>query len=106
MARKGTKLLNELRLDLECLLRGILRYQDELGDLAAAQQDLTIMLRELGELRDEQAHYMTLSEQATARLQDKMAEGRALRSRLRLSLRGRYGRSSARLRDFGIVVKS
>jgi DNA repair exonuclease SbcCD ATPase subunit len=105
MARKGTKLLDELETDLERLLDGIHRNQHELGDLAAAQDDLTTMLRDLAELRQEQERYRVLSEQATACLQDKMAEGRALRSRLRLSVRGRYGWSSERLRDYGIAVK-
>jgi chromosome segregation ATPase len=106
MARRGTKLLDELETDLERLLDGIHHNQHELGDLAAAQNDLTTMLRELAELRREQARTMALSKKATARLQDKMAEARSLRSRLRLSLRGRYGWSSPQLRDFGIVIKS
>ena len=104
MARKGTKLLDELQADLERLRRGIHNHHHELGDLAAAQNDLSTLLRELDELRREQEHFMALSKTATARLQAKMAEARSLRSRLRLSLRGRYGRSDERLRDFGIAV--
>jgi peptidoglycan hydrolase CwlO-like protein len=104
MARKGTKLLDELETDLERLLHGIHRYQNELGDLAAAQQDLAIALRELNQLKRDQERLMARSEQATARLQAKMAEARSLRSRVRLSLRGRYGRASELLRDFGIAV--
>jgi hypothetical protein len=104
MARTGTKLLDELQTDLERLLRGFQNHHHELGDLAAAQNDLSILLRELDELRREQERFMALSKEATAHLQAKMAEGRSLRSRLRLSLRGRYGRSDERLLDFGISV--
>jgi len=104
MSRKGTKLLAELEEDLERLLDGIHTYQDELGDLASAQRDLTTTLRELEALKQEQERLMALSHEATERLQAKMAAGRSLRSRLRLSLRGRYGRTSERLRDFGILT--
>jgi hypothetical protein len=106
MARKGSKLYDELRLDLQRLLQGVLQHQDELGELAAARRDLSTVLTELDRLKRDQERCIALSEQATARLQDKMSEARSLRSRTRLSLRGRYGRSSERLHDFGIAVSN
>jgi chromosome segregation ATPase len=105
MARRGTKLLDELEEDLGRLLDGIHHYQHELGDLATVQDDLNTLLRELDELQREQERRVALSKEVTARLQAKMADARSLRSRVRLSLRGRYGHASERLRDFGIVVK-
>jgi hypothetical protein len=106
MARKGTKLLDELQADLERLLRGFQNHRNELGDLAAAQTDLSTLLRELDELRREQERFIALSKEAMARLPAKMAEGRSLRSRLHLSLRGRYGLSDERLHDLGILINS
>ena len=95
MAGKTDKLLGQLRLDLEHMREGIRIYHDVLGDIAAAEDEITTLLNELQTLNDEQERLKAAAEEATVRLRARAADARALRTRLRYSLRGKLGPHSA-----------
>ncbi len=105
MADKTDKLLGQLRLDLEHMREGIRTYRDELGDLAAAEEEITTLLNDLQTLNDEQERLKAAAEEATARLKARAADARALRTRLRYALRGKLGPRNEKLEAFGITIK-
>lgn len=103
---KTDKKLGQLRLDLEQIREGLNTHQAEVGELAAAEVEITAVLDDLQTLNDEQERLKAATQEATARLKEKMTEGRDLRTRLRYALRGKFGPKSEKLEAFGIGVKS
>ena len=89
------KVLSALILDLQRMVDGLQASAAELGELGAETAVVQALLNDLDSLSRQQAQ-----------LQNKIKEAKEKRSRLVLSLKGRYGRKSQKLETFGITVKS
>ncbi len=106
MAAKTDKALSKLLRDLENLSAGMTSHQAELGDIADYQSEVNAMVTGLGALNQEQEQLKAQLESKSAELKARVKEGKDLRSRLRLMVKGKLGVNDQRLEAFGIKVKS
>ena len=105
MAAKTDKQLAQLQFDLEQLNSGIQTHTAEIGDIANAGPEVTALLTALTELNAEQERLKAATEVATAQLKEKVKEAKAMRTSLRMQLKGRLGPKNELLEAFGITVK-
>ena len=84
---------------------GLTAHAEELPFLAEERAALTTLLTELQTLNTRQEALKAELQQATQALEAKIAAAVALESRLRSSLKGKYGARNEQLESFGIKVK-
>jgi chromosome segregation ATPase len=86
----------------ELLRQGLAANAADLAFLSAEQAQLTSLLTDLRSLDARQENLKAQLQQVTQELEGKVAQAGELESRLRASLKGKYGGRNEKLEEFGI----
>lgn len=84
------------------LKQGLTANAADLAFLEAERTQCTTLLANLGTLDAQQEALKAQLQQTTQELGEKIGQMKALESRLRASLKGKYGAKSEKLEEFGI----